>query len=66
MPTLDVEVDQPASTFITPFGCFCYIKMPFRLKNMGSTYLRCMQSCFEGQIGHNLEVCVNGIILKTR
>jgi hypothetical protein len=20
------EVDQPATTFISPFGCFCYVK----------------------------------------
>jgi hypothetical protein len=27
------EVDQPATTFITPFSCFCYIKMSYELKN---------------------------------
>jgi hypothetical protein len=32
------EADQPATTFITPFGCFCYVKMLFRLKNTGATY----------------------------
>jgi hypothetical protein len=29
------EQDQPTTTFITPFGCFCYVKMSFGLKNMG-------------------------------
>jgi hypothetical protein len=29
------EVDQPATTFITPFRCFYYVKMLFRLKNAG-------------------------------
>jgi hypothetical protein len=29
------EVDQPATTFIGPFDCFCYVKMSFRLKNAG-------------------------------
>jgi hypothetical protein len=29
------EVDQPATMFITPFGCFCYVKIPFELKNAG-------------------------------
>jgi hypothetical protein len=24
-----VEADQSATMFITSFGCFCYIKMPF-------------------------------------
>jgi hypothetical protein len=32
------EVDQPATTFITPFGCFCYVKKSFRLNNAGATY----------------------------
>jgi hypothetical protein len=29
------EADQPATTFITPFKCFCYKKMSFGLKNAG-------------------------------
>jgi hypothetical protein len=55
-----------ATTFITPFECFCYIKMPFGLKNVWATYKRCMQSCFKEQIGCNLDVCINDIIIKTR
>ena len=39
------ESDQLATAFITPFGCFCYVKMPFGLKNTGATYQRCMQLC---------------------
>jgi hypothetical protein len=31
------EVDQPITTSIPPFGCFCYIKIPFRLKTTGAT-----------------------------
>jgi hypothetical protein len=40
--------------------------MLFRLKNVGATYQWCMQSCFDGQIGHNLEVYIDDIIVKTR
>jgi hypothetical protein len=36
------KVDQTATTFITPFRCFCYIKIPFGLKNAMATYQRCM------------------------
>ena len=32
------ESDQLATSFITPFGSFCYIMMPFGLKNDGATY----------------------------
>jgi hypothetical protein len=41
------EADQPTTTFITPFGCFCYVKMSFGLKNAGASYQRCMQSYFK-------------------
>jgi hypothetical protein len=60
------EVDQSASTFIAPLGCFCYVKMSFRSKNEGATYQRCMQSCFKEQIGCNLEVYIDDIVVNTR
>ena len=30
--------DQKKMTFITPFGSFCYVSMPFGLKNAQTTY----------------------------
>jgi hypothetical protein len=36
------ETHQPATTFIPPYGYFCYVKMSFGLKNVGATYQRCM------------------------
>jgi hypothetical protein len=38
--------------------------MPFGLKNAGVTYQRCKQFCFKGQIGRNLEVYLDDIIVK--
>lgn len=52
--------------FITPFGVFCYNTMPFGLKNAGSTYQRCMQACWKNQIGRNVQVYVNDIVIKTK
>ena len=37
------EFDQLATSFITPYGSYCYVTMPFGLKNVGATYQRCMQ-----------------------
>ena len=31
------ESDQLMTSFITPFGLFCYVSMPFGLKNDGAT-----------------------------
>ena len=44
------ESDQLATSFITPYGSYCYDTMPFGLKNDGATYQRCMQQCFVDQI----------------
>jgi hypothetical protein len=30
------ESDQLATSFITPFGMFCYVTMPFGLRNAGA------------------------------
>ena len=32
------ESDQLATSFITPFGPYCYVKMLFGLKNAGATF----------------------------
>jgi hypothetical protein len=45
------ESDQLMTSFITPFGIYCYITMPFGLKNVGATYQRCMNTVFGELIG---------------
>jgi hypothetical protein len=37
------EEDQIKTSFITPFGTFCYTTMPFRLRSAGATYQRGIQ-----------------------
>ena len=32
------DSDQQATLFITPIRAYCYVTMPFRLKNTGATY----------------------------
>ena len=44
------ESDQLMTSVITPYGSYCYVTMPFGLKNDGATYQRCMQQCFTDQI----------------
>jgi hypothetical protein len=39
------EEDQEKTTFITPFGAFCYTSMMFGLKNVGATYSGARQTC---------------------
>ena len=60
------ESDQLTTSFITPFGSFSYILMPFRLKNAGATYQRCMLKCFGDLIGRTMETYVDDIIVKSK
>jgi hypothetical protein len=61
---LKVE-DEDKTAFITPHGVYCYTTMPFGLKNTGATYQRCMRACLKEQIGHNVKVYVDDIIIKS-
>jgi hypothetical protein len=61
---LKVE-DEDKTAFITPHGANCYMTMPFGLKNARATYQRCMQACLKEQIGRNIKVYVDDIVIKS-
>jgi hypothetical protein len=49
-----------------PYGVYCYQVMPFSLKNAGATYQRMMQNCLGKQIGRNVQVYINDVVITTR
>nr|GEU38735.1 reverse transcriptase domain-containing protein [Tanacetum cinerariifolium] len=59
------ELDEEKTTFHTGQGVHCYTKMPFGLKNAGATYQRLMDKAFNGQIGRNIEVYVDDLVVKS-
>ena len=54
------------TAFITPFGCFCYVTMPFGLKNAGATFMRMIQKCLLTHISRNVEAYMDDIMVKSR
>ena len=40
--------------------------MPFGLKNAGSTYQRMMTKMFEPQLGRNIEVYIDDMVVKSK
>ena len=59
------EVDQEKTSFIISQGLFCYKVMPFDLKNAGATYQWLVNHTFRPQIGWNVEVYVDGMLVKS-
>ena len=60
------ESDQLETSFITPFGSFCYVTMSFSLKNTGATYQRCMLKCFRDLIRQTIEAYLDDIMVKSK
>nr|GEX42263.1 reverse transcriptase domain-containing protein [Tanacetum cinerariifolium] len=59
------ELDEKKTAFHTGQGVYCYTKMPFGLKNAGTTYQRLMDKAFESQISRKIEVYVNDLVVKS-
>ena len=60
------EEDQEKTAFITSQGLYCYKVMPFGLKNVGATYQRLVNKMFNKQIGRNMEVYVDDMLVKSK
>nr|AAX94963.1 retrotransposon protein, putative, Ty3-gypsy sub-class [Oryza sativa Japonica Group]ABA92674.1 retrotransposon protein, putative, Ty3-gypsy subclass [Oryza sativa Japonica Group] len=58
--------DEEKTTFITPFGVFCYVKMPFRLITTRNTFQRMVQGALNDQLGNNVEAYIDDIVVKTK
>ena len=58
--------DMENTSFITEWGTYCYRVMPFRLKNAGSTYQRVATTLFHDMMHIDVEVYVDGMIVKSR
>ena len=60
------ESNQEKISFVTSQGLFCYKVMPFGLKNAGATYQRPVNRMFIHQIGRNVEVYVDDMLVKSK
>ena len=50
----------------TDTGLYCYKVMPFGLKNAEATYQRLVNLMFQKQIGNNMEVYVDDMLVKSK
>lgn len=60
------ESNQEKSSFVTSQGLFCYKVMPFSLMNARAIYPWLTNKMFYPQIGRNMEVYVDDMIVKSK
>ena len=60
------KTNEEKTSFVTSQGLFCYKVMPFGLKNAGATYQRLGNHMFHPQIGQNVEVYVDDMLVKSQ
>ena len=58
--------DQEKTAFVTSQNLYCYNVMPFGLKNASAMYQRLENQMFSKQIGRNMEVYVDNILVKSK
>ena len=61
--TLD---NQEKTAFVTPTRSYHYKAMPFGLKNVRFTYQRMMTKIFKPQLGKNIEIYINDMVVKSK
>jgi hypothetical protein len=57
--------DEPKTSFITPSGTYCYLRMPEGLKNAEGSFSRMTSKVISSQIGRNVLIYVDDIIVKS-
>ncbi|GJU87906.1 putative nucleotidyltransferase, ribonuclease H [Tanacetum coccineum] len=62
---LIAEKDEEKTTFFTREGVFCYKRLPFGLKNAGDTYQKLIDKVFGHQMGRNMEVNADDMVIKS-
>ena len=58
--------DMEKTSFITPWGTYCYKVMLFSLKNSGATYQRAATTLLHDLIHKEVEVSVDDMIVKSK
>ncbi|GKV04476.1 hypothetical protein SLEP1_g16631 [Rubroshorea leprosula] len=58
--------DEEKTSFYAGDEIYFYVMMPFGLKNAGATYQKMVTIVFRAQIGKNLEVYVDDIVVKSQ
>ncbi|WVZ81109.1 hypothetical protein U9M48_028525 [Paspalum notatum var. saurae] len=58
--------DEEKTSFTTPCGIYCYVNMPYGLKNALPTFVHATHIALKEHLGKAVEVYVDDIVIKSR
>ncbi|GAA0163880.1 hypothetical protein LIER_19647 [Lithospermum erythrorhizon] len=58
--------NEENTTFITKYGLYNWRVMSFVLKNARATYQRIVNAIFEPQVGRNMEIYMDDMLVKSK
>jgi len=60
------KVDEEKTSFTTPFGTYCYVRMPEGLRNASYTFNRMIKKVLRDQLGRNVSAYVDDMVVQSR
>ena len=58
--------DEEKTSFTTPFGTYCYIRMPEGLRNVGCTFNRMIKMVLVDQLDRNISAYLDDVVVRSR
>jgi hypothetical protein len=58
--------DKEFTSFITPFGTYCFVRMTEGLCNVGTTFVKMTSTVLKSHIDKNLLAYVDDIVIKSK
>jgi hypothetical protein len=60
------KCDEDKTSFTTPFGTYCFIKMPKGLRNAGGTFNKIVRVVLGTQLDRNVSAYVENVVVRSQ
>src|SRR6185503_17945271 len=58
--------DEEKTSFTTPFGTYCYVRIPEGLRNAGCTFNRTIAAVLDIQLDRNISAYVDDVVVRSK
>ena len=60
------KLDEEKTSFTTPFGTYCCVRMPKGLRNAGCTFDRTIAAVLDTQLDRNISAYVDDVVVRSK